>query len=254
MILAVDMGNTHIELGMIEDNQIIFSERFATDLNKTSSEYAVLIQSLLEIREVNVKEVEGAILSSVVPPLTYEIKEAIKKVIKKTPHVVGVGMKTGINIRIDNPQSLGADILIGCVAVKNLYSYPAIVIDMGTATTLAAINKEGDFIGCAILAGVGTSLNALSNNASKLPKINIDAPSNVIAKNTEEAMQSGIVYGQASLLDGMIEKMEKEIGEKCTVVATGGLARLIVPHCKKDIILDNELNLKGLEILYRKNV
>ena len=253
MILAIDMGNTHIELGMIEDGKILFSERMATDLNKTSSEYAVLIQSLLNIQEVNVEEVEGAILSSVVPPLTYEIKEAVKKVVKKTPIIVESGIKTGLNIKVDNPQTVGADILVGCVAAKQLYGYPALVIDMGTATTIFAIDKEGDFIGGAVLAGVGISLNALSNEASKLPKISISVPKQVICTNTEECMQSGIVYGQASLLDGMINKMEKEIGAECKVVATGGLARLIVPHCEREIILDNELNIKGLEMIYEKN-
>ncbi len=253
MILTIDMGNTHIELGMIEDSKILFSERIATDLNKTSSEYAVLIDSLLSIREVDIDKVDGAILSSVVPPLTYEIKEAVKKVVKKAPFIVSAGIKTGLNIKIDSPQTLGADILVGCVATKYLYSYPAIVIDMGTATTIVAIDQSGDFIGGAVLPGIGISLNALSNEASKLPKINIDVPDKVICTTTEECMQSGIVFGQASLLDGMINKMEKEIGAKCTVVATGGLARLIIPHCERDIILDNELNLKGLDILYRKN-
>lgn len=254
MILTIDMGNTHIELGMIENDELLFSERIATDLNKTSSEYAVLLQSILNIREVDVENVEGAILSSVVPPLTYEIKEAVKKVVKKTPIVVGAGIKTGINIKVDNPQTLGADILVGCVAAKQLYGCPSIVIDMGTATTIFAINQEGEIIGGAVLAGIGISLNALSNQASKLPKINIDVPDKVICTNTEECMQSGIIYGQASLLDGMIEKMEKEIGEECVVVATGGVARLIVPHCEREIILDNELNLKGLNILYKKNM
>ena len=240
MILTVDMGNSHIELGILENDQVILSERIATDIEKTASEYAVLIHSIFEIRNINVSDITGGIISSVVPPLTYEIRDAIKKVTGKTPLIVEPGIKSGVKIRIEDPKCLGADLLVGAVAVKNIYGYPAIIIDMGTATTV-------------IMPGVATSLNALSAGTSKLPKINITAPKKVVCTTTEECMSAGMVYGQASMLDGLITKMEKELGYSCKAIATGGLARLIVPYCEREITLDNDLMLSGLKVLYDKN-
>ena len=253
MISVIDVGNTTIELGLIEDGKIILSESIATDLNRTGAEYSVLLNELLDIHDINPDNIEGCIISSVVPPLDYELKTAVKKVIKKTPLFVEPGTKTGVNLKMENPKTLGADILVGAVAVKELYSYPAIMIDMGTATTMMVLDKEGDFIGGVVMPGVGVSLNALSNNASKLPKINLSYPNRIINTLTDECMQSGIINGQAAMIDGVIEMMEEELGYPCTVIATGGLARVIIPHCKKAITLDNDLNLKGLEILYKKN-
>ena len=235
MLLTIDMGNSNIEIGIIDNNEVILSERIATDLGKTASEYAVLIHSIFEIRNVDVSAIEGGIISSVVPPLTNEIREAVKKVTGITPLNVEPGIKTGVRIRIDDPKTLGADLLVGAVAAVNLYGAPAIIIDMGTATTVTVVDKNGDFIGGVVMPGVALSLNALSAGTSKLPK------------------SAGMVYGQASMLDGLIEKMEKELGYSCKVIATGGLARLIIPYCERDITLDNNLMLEGLKIIYDKN-
>ena len=253
MLLTIDMGNSNIEIGIIDNNEVILSERIATDLGKTASEYAVLIHSIFEIRNVDVSAIEGGIISSVVPPLTNEIREAVKKVTGITPLNVEPGIKTGVRIRIDDPKTLGADLLVGAVAAVNLYGAPAIIIDMGTATTVTVVYKNGDFIGGVVMPGVALSLNALSAGTSKLPKINLTAPKKVVCTTTEECMSAGMVYGQASMLDGLIEKMEKELGYSCKVIATGGLARLIIPYCERDITLDNNLMLEGLKIIYDKN-
>ena len=253
MLLTIDMGNSNIEIGIIDKNEVILSERIATDLGKTASEYAVLIHSIFEIRNVDVSAIEGGIISSVVPPLTNEIREAVKKVTGITPLNVEPGIKTGVRIRIDDPKTLGADLLVGAVAAVNLYGAPAIIIDMGTATTVTVVDKNSDFIGGVVMPGVALSLNALSAGTSKLPKINLTAPKKVVCTTTEECMSAGMVYGQASMLDGLIEKMEKELGYSCKVIATGGLARLIIPYCERDITLDNNLMLEGLKIIYDKN-
>lgn len=253
MLLTIDMGNSNIEIGIIDNNEVILSERIATDLGKTASEYAVLIHSIFEIRNIDVSAIEGGIVSSVVPPLTNEIREAVKKVTGITPLNVEPGIKTGVRIRIDDPKTLGADLLVGAVAAVNLYGAPAIIIDMGTATTVTVVDKNGDFIGGVVMPGVALSLNALSAGTSKLPKINLTAPKKVVCTTTEECMSAGMVYGQASMLDGLIEKMEKELGYSCKVIATGGLARLIIPYCERDITLDNNLMLEGLKIIYDKN-
>lgn len=253
MLLAIDMGNSNIEVGLLDNEQILFSERIATDVNKTASEYAVLLHALLEIRKVEINKIEGAIISSVVPPLTYELREAVKSVTSVSALIVGPNLKSGIKIKIEDPKSLGADLLVGAVAAKQLYGSPAIIIDMGTASTITVVDKEDSFIGGVIMPGVGVSLNALTNETSKLPKIDLTTPKKVINTTTVECMQSGIVYGQASLLDGMIQKMKKELGYDCKVIATGGLAKLIVPYCQQEIILDNDLMLKGLRIIYNKN-
>ena len=253
MLLTIDMGNSNIEIGIIDNNEVILSERIATDLGKTASEYAVLIHSIFEIRNVDVSAIEGGIISSVVPPLTNEIREAVKKVTGITPLNVEPGIKTGVRIRIDDPKTLGADLLVGAVAAVNLYGAPAIIIDMGTATTVTVVDKNGDFIGGVVMPGVALSLNALSAGTSKLPKINLTAPKKVVCTTTEECMSAGMVYCQASMLDGLIEKMEKELGYSCKVIATGGLARLIIPYCERDITLDNNLMLEGLKIIYDKN-
>lgn len=251
--MAIDMGNTHIEVGLLEGDEIIFSDRLATDVSKTSSEYAVLLHAILEIRKVNAEDIEGAIISSVVPPLTNELKEAVKSVTGVTPLIIGTNLKSGLRIRIEDPKSLGADLLVAAVAVNEIYGAPAIIIDMGTATTITVVDKDESFIGGVIMPGVGISMNALSSETSKLPKIELTTPEKVISSTTIECMQGGIVYGQASLLDGMISRMKKELGYEAKVVATGGLARLIVPYCESEIILDNDLMLKGLKIIYDKN-
>ena len=253
MLLAIDMGNTNIEFGLLDGEKVVFSERVSTDSGKTATEYAVMLHTIFEIRNINVSDIKGAIISSVVAPLTSIIRDAVKKVTGITAFIVGSGIKTGLKIKIDDPKSIGADLVVGGVAAMNLYGKPVIIIDMGTATTITAVNENNEFIGGAIIPGVVVSLNALSKNASLLPAINLAAPKKVIASATVECMQSGIVYGQAAMLDGMISRMKKELSPDAVVVATGGLAKLIVPYCESEITLDNDLMLKGLRIIYEKN-
>ena len=253
MLLAIDMGNTNIEFGLLDNDRVVFSERVSTDSGKTETEYAVMLHTILEIRNINASDITGAIISSVVPPLTSIIRQAVKKVTGITAFVVEPGIKTGLKIKIDDPKSIGADLVVAAVAGMNLYGTPLIVVDMGTATTITAVNEKKEFIGGAIIPGVVVSLNALSNNASKLPSIDLAAPKKVISSATVECMQSGIVYGQASLIDGMIARMKKELSQDAVVVATGGLAKLIIPYCESKIILDNDLMLKGLKLIYEKN-
>ena len=254
MILTLDMGNSNIVIGGIDEKNTYFMERITTDTRKTDLEYAVSIKNIFELYHMDPEKVEGAILSSVVPPLNPVILTAVKKVTGKTCKLVGAGMKTGINIRMDDPKKVGADLIVDSVAARSLYPLPIIVIDMGTATTITAVSKAGDYIGGIIYPGLRVSLDTLSGKTAQLPYIDLESPGPIIAKNTVDSMRSGIIYGNAAMMDGCIERMEAELGEKATVVATGGLAPYVIPYCRrKDIIIDDNLLLKGLLILYRKN-
>ena len=253
MLLVIDIGNSNIEMGVLEGDKIICSDRMTTDTKKTAAEYEIMIHTLLSMRNIDVDCIDGAIVSSVVPPLTHNFCTAVKKAVGKTPLVVSNKIKSGLNIRIDDPKTLGADLLVDSVAATELYGYPSIVIDMGTATTLFVVDKNRNFIGGSIAPGVAISLQSLTNDTSALPAIDLEAPRKVISTNTVECMQSGIIYGQAALLDGLIERMKEELGYDCKVIATGGLSRLIVPYCHSDIIYDGDLMLKGLKIIYDMN-
>ena len=254
MILALDMGNTNVVAGCLgEDDRIFFTERFATDLNKTELEYAVVIKTILELHGINRDEIEGAIIASVVPPVTHIIKSALRKLLKCEPIVVGAGLKTGLNIHLDDPSTLGADLVVDSVAAMNIYGTPSIVIDMGTATTMTVLNKEETYIGGAIFPGLNVSVEALAAGTSLLPRVSLGAPKKQIATNTMDAIKSGIIYGEASRIDGMIDRFEKELGYNTKVIATGGLASVIIPHCSHEIIIDPDLMLKGLKMIYDKN-
>ncbi len=254
MILALDMGNTNIVVGCLgEGDKIYFTERVSTDNKKTELEYAVLIKTILEIHNIDNSQIEGAIIASVVPPLTHILKTALRKLLNCEPLVIGAGLKTGLNIHLDDPSTMGADLVVDSVAAMNLYGYPNIVIDMGTATTITVIDKEGTYIGGAIFPGVGVSVEALAAGTSLLPRVSLGAPKKQIATNTMDAIKSGIIYGEASRIDGMITRFEQEVGYDMKVIATGGLASIITPHCKNEIINDPDLMLKGLKIIYDKN-
>ena len=255
MILALDMGNTNIVAGcMGKAGEIFFTERFSTDLNKTELEYAVVLKTILELNYIDREKIEGAIISSVVPPLTHIIKSALRKLLNCEPLVIGAGLKTGLNIHLDDPSTMGADLVVDSVAAMNIYGTPSIVIDMGTATTITVIDKNDTYIGGAIFPGVNVSVEALAAGTSLLPRVSLGAPKKQIATNTMDAIKSGIIFGEASRIDGMIERFEKELGYPATVVATGGLASVIIPHCTHEIKYDPELMLKGLKIIYDKNV
>lgn len=253
MILAIDMGNTNIVIGCIDDEKTYFVERMSTDLSKTELEYAVGIKTVLELYQINVEEIEGIIISSVVPPLVNVIKRACKKVIPREIYVVGPGIKTGLNILMDNPAQVGSDMIVCAVAALKEYGAPFIFVDMGTATTISVVDKNNNYIGGAILPGMNTALNALVSNTAQLPKISLEAPKKVIGKNTIDCMKSGMIVGNAACIDGMIDRIIDEIGYEATLIATGGLASLVVPLCKHEMIIDDALILKGLKIIYDKN-
>lgn len=253
MILAVDIGNTNIVVGGFDEDKIVFVERISTDTSKTELEYVVKFHALIDIYGIKMDQFTGAIISSVVPPLNHIIVSAIKKFFDIDALVVGPGLKTGINIRMDNPASVGSDLIVNAVAGLQKYGYPLIMIDMGTATTISVLDDKKNYVGGTIMPGVRVSLDSLVNRTSQLPKIALEAPEYVIGKNTIDCMKSGIIMGQAASMDGMIDRVWKELGYTTKVVATGGLASRIIPNCVHDIIIDDELTLIGLKIIYEKN-
>lgn len=254
MILAVDIGNSNIVLGGIQEDRIAFEARLRTDPTKTSDEYCIDIKMLLDVYGFKRGDVEGAIISSVVPQVLNSIKTAIKKLTGKTALVVGPGLKTGLNIRVENPSQTGADLVVGSVAALRANKPPLIVIDMGTATTISVLDETGAMIGGCICPGVKISLDALTDRTALLPGLQLDQPRKAIGRNTIDCMRSGIMLGNACMLDGMIRRMEEELGQKTTVVITGGIAKFIAPLCKTEMIYDKDLLLKGLAFLYRENV
>ena len=258
MILTLDVGNTNTCIGGFDDNdKLTFESRIDTDRYRMADQYAIILNDILRLYGHEPKEITGAIISSVVPPVTGQIKDAIEKICGCKALTVGPGLKTGLNIQIDEPASLGADMAAVAVGAKEHYPLPAIVIDLGTATKILAVTKSGAFIGGIIAPGVKISIEALANRTASLPLIGIsnDPPlKNVIGANTLDCMRSGLLYGTAFMIDGMIEHFEKEIGEKCTVIATGGFSSVIKPLCKSDFILDRNLIMTGLLDIYKKNV
>lgn len=253
MILAIDIGNTNIVLGGFLEDALTFVARIATDASKTEDEYATKIRSVLALHGVDETELKGAIISSVVPALNAVMKKAVRFVYDVEPIMVSPGIKTGINIKCDNPSTVGADLICACVAAHHIYGSPSLIIDMGTATKMMVMDKTGAFIGVSIIPGVNIALKALTSGTAQLPQISLEAPPSVIGKNTADCMRSGVVFGNASMIDGMIDRFNEEMGEELNVVATGGLASTIVCHCKHKITMDENMVLKGLNILYKKN-
>lgn len=253
MILTIDIGNTNIVMGCFHKDQLLFLERFSTEQDSTSLEYATIIREMLDLHEITPAQIRGGIISSVVPSVTNTVREAAEKFTGARMLVVGPGIKTGIKLAVDDPAQQGSDLIVGAVAGVHSYPVPQIIIDMGTATTVSVINRDKAYIGKMILPGVAVSLNALSGKAAQLPYISLEKPKKLIGSNTVDSMKSGILYGNAGAMDGLIDRINEELGEECTVVATGGLAGVITPLCRHEIILDEDLLLKGLLILYYKN-
>ncbi|MCH5185517.1 MAG: type III pantothenate kinase [Oscillospiraceae bacterium] len=253
MVLGVDIGNTNIVVGGLGGGGIKFVSRIATEKSRTEFEYAIMIRGILNMYEINAEETEGAIISSVVPPLTRVMKNAVEMVCGREPLIVGPGIKTGLNIKTDNPAALGSDLVVDAVAALAEYKPPLIVIDMGTATTISVIDGDSGYMGGVIVPGMVISQNALSANTSQLPYIDISGPDRVIGRNTVECMKSGMIYGTASLIDGMTDRIRDELGADACAVATGGLSGMVVPHCRRNIIYDKDLLLKGLYVLFEKN-
>lgn len=254
MILTIDVGNTNIVVGGYEQDELKLVARVSTDTSRTETEYAVLIKDVLELYSIDKELLEGAIISSVVPPLSHVLKSAIRLVKPVRTLMVGPGMKTGLNIKIDNPGQLGADLLCTAIGALEKYPLPVMIIDLGTATKLTVVDKERGFRGGAIMPGVMIALEALTSKTAQLPKINlVDEVKNPIGTNTIDCMKSGVVLGAASMIDGMVARYKQVLGDDITVVACGGLVDAIVPYCTGEIIRDDNLLLEGLLALYKKN-
>lgn len=253
MILTVDIGNSNIVIGGVEGDDILFVARLRTDSTKTSDQYCVDLKILLDVYDVAAKKIEGTIICSVVPPVLNSFQTAVQKLTGKAALVVGPGLKTGLNILIENPAQTGADLVVSDVAALREHKPPLIIIDMGTATTMSVLDENGAHIGGCIVPGVKISLDALTSRTALLPGLQLDQPKRAIGRNTVDAMRSGMMLGTASMLDGMIDRFQQELGCKATVVATGGIAKFIVPLCRTPILYDKDLIIKGLAALYRDN-
>jgi len=253
MILTVDIGNSNIVLGGVRDDEIVFEARLRTDATKTSDEYCIDLKMILEVYKISSDAIDGAIIASVVPQVLNSMQTAIKKLTGKTSLVVGPGLKTGLNIKIENPSQTGADLVVGSVAALREHKPPLIVIDMGTATTIVVLDEAGALIGGCICPGVKISMDALTDRTALLPGLQLDQPKRAIGRNTIDCMRSGIMMGNACMLDGMVERMEAELGARATIVATGGIAKFITPLCKREMIYDKDLIVKGLAALYKDN-
>ena len=253
MLLCVDIGNTNITLGGYREDTLVFTARLASDVQRTADQYAVELYDILRLNGCSAAQVQGAILSSVVPTLTDALCRASQKLFGFAPMVLGPGVKSGLNIKIDNPAQLGADLVAGAIGAMAKFPLPCIIIDLGTATTISVLNAKGEFLGGAIAAGIRLTLEALTKNTAQLPLVGIEAPKSVIGSNTIDCMKSGLILGAAAMLDGLVERIEAELGHKSTLIATGGLAQFITPLCKREIILEKDLLLKGLNVIYKKN-
>ena len=254
MILVMDTGNTNIVLGVYDQGQLKYHWRMETYRHKTEDEYAMQVKSLFTHVGLSFEEVNGIIISSVVPPVMYPLEQMCRKYFNQKPLVVGPGIKTGLNIKYENPREVGADRIVNAVAAIEEYGSPLIIVDFGTATTYCYINEDGGYMGGAIAPGIGISMEALFDRAAKLPRIELARPDNVVGKNTIAAMQSGIVYGYVGQVEGIVARMKAQSKEVPTVVATGGLADLIASESTVIDVVDNFLTLKGLHLIYKRNM
>jgi len=252
MLLVVDVGNTHTKIGAFEGEALRFVSRLSTQQSTTDDQLAVWIDRFLALNHVSREQITGAIISAVVPAMGAMTKRAVALLLNIKALLLGPGIKTGLNICIDNPGQMGSDLVAAGVAAMAKYPLPLIVFGLGTATTVSALTERG-LMGGAIYPGVGISLNALSNSTALLSHINIEKPKSAIGKNTEDCMKSGVVFGTAAMLDGMAARIEAELGEACTLVATGGHAHDIIPACTREIVNDEHLVLEGLRMIYMKN-
>ena len=254
MLLATDIGNTNIVIGGIKEDKIIFQARIATDYIKTSDQYGVEIRNILSLFNIKPEEINGCIISSVVPHVFNSVKTGLIKVINKEPVIIGPGIKTGLNVQTDNPTQVGSDRITIAVGALIKYKPPLILIDFGTATTIDVVEEGNKYIGGCILPGVKISLDALTSRTAQLPSICLDKPKKLIGKNTIDCMKSGIMYGTACMIDGLIERFKEELNKEVTVVSTGGLAKFITPLCKSKMNLEKDLLLEGLNSIYKKNI
>lgn len=253
MLLTIDIGNTNINLGIFNGDELTMSARLATERQKTDDQFTIDFVNIFSVYNINTTDIEGAVISSVVPEITVHIKNAVKRLTGKKVIVLSPGVKTGLNIMIDNPAQLGADLAAGAVGVAAEYPLPAFVVDLGTATKIFAVDENRGFRGCMIAPGVAISVKALTDTSSLLPAISLEPPKKACGTNTIESMQSGIVLGTASMIDGLLDRFAEELGEPKTIIATGGLSSFITPVCKREMLYDGDLILKGLKAIYEKN-
>lgn len=256
MLLVIDVGNTNIVFGVYKNEELLYDWRIATDRDKTSDEYGLLFGQMFRHHNVDIKEIKDIIISSVVPSLMHTLPAMSKKFFNIEPIVVGPGVKTGMNIKYDNPREVGADRIVNAVAAFEKYGGPLIIIDFGTAITFCAVSKEGDYLGGAITPGIKISAEALFMRTAKLPKVEIAKPEKVIARNTINSIQSGLVFGYIGMVDYIIEKMTAEMEEKIedvTIVATGGFSSLIASESKYINKIDKMLTLEGLKLIFDRN-
>lgn len=254
MILTVDIGNTNIKVGAWDLDNLLFVSRLQTNMLRTEDEYAISLLDIFRLNNCNSNQFDGAIISSVVPPLSYRIKNAVQSVVSsRRIFLVSPGLRTGLNIKIDNPATLGGDIVCAGVAAISKYPLPCIIVSLGTATALFAIDEDGAYLGGAIAPGINISIEALSQRTAQLPQISLDMPAGIIGTNTVDSIRAGVVYGNADMLDGLIRRMKQSLGGDAFVVACGGLAQNIVQYCEQEIHLDENLVLEGLKVVYHKN-
>ena len=253
MILTVDVGNANIVIGVVKNEKILFDAKLRTDITKTSDEYCIDLKMLMEVYKIQPEQIQGAIVASVVPQVLNSMQSAVRKLTGKAALVVGPGLKTGLNIQIENPSQTGADLVASAVAALQEHEAPLIIVDMSSTTTMSVLDKNGTLIGGSIGPGVKMSLDALTDRTALLPGLQLDQPKKVIGRNTTDCMRSGVMLGAACMVDGMVERMEQELGYRATVIATGSIARFIVPMCRREIIYDKDLLVKGLAALYREN-
>ena len=251
MILVIDIGNTNIVFGCMEDKKLLFSARLGSDVKKTPDEYCFLLKGILDLHQIPISAIEGGIISSVVPVLRDTLAQTAHMLTGKNFLIVGIGLKTGLNVRMET--ELGADLVTDAVAALAKYPLPCAVIDMGTATTCFLLDRSGTYVGGLLMPGLRVSANALSGHTAQLPYVSLEAPPSVLGKKTVTAMQAGLIYGHAAMLDGIVDRVEEYAGEPVTAVITGGLARVVVPHCRRQFTYDENLLLDGLAILYEKN-
>ena len=252
MILTIDIGNTNMNLGLFDGDTLFMRARLVTERQKTEKQFAVEFTQLFSMHQIPPQQIDGCIISSVVPEITVAVSTAIQWLTKKKPMVLQPGLKTGLNILIDNPAQLGADLAAGAVGASANYPLPAFVIDLGTATKIYAIDKNRGFRGCMIAPGIAISLKALTDTSSLLPTISLEPPKKACGTNSVESMQSGVILGTAAMIDGLLDRFTEELGEPQSILATGGLSSFIVPICRHEVHYDGNLILKGLKAIYEK--
>lgn len=253
MLLVIDVGNTNIVLGIFDGKNLLDHWRISTNRLRTTDEYGVIIRNLFSLNHVDAEEIKAIIISSVVPPVMPTLERMCQRYFGLVPLIIGPGVKTGMDIKYDNPREVGADRIVNAVAAYELYGGPVIIIDFGTATTFCAVDKKGDYLGGSICPGIGISTDALVQRTAKLPRIEVRRTDRVICRNTVESMQAGVYYGFVGQVDGIVARMRHELGCNARVVATGGLAVIIAPATKSIDLVEPMLTLEGLRIIYERN-